>query len=174
MEGSAEVGEIPVSDIYEDEARKMVEEDFERWREARHRGVEREARDQSLISAWAKVAWSEERRAKAIGRELAKLQARISRQRAANRALILALKEANADGDRATWELTGRKERTMTTPNPNPAPDPKVVAAGVGGAVTTIIIWLLVRFAGVETPPDVAAAIATLIAIAAGYLSSRG
>lgn len=61
----------------------------------------------------------------------------------------------------------------MTVPNPTPNPDPKVIAAGIGGAVTTIIVWLLIRFAGVEMPADVTAAIATLIAIAAGYLTSR-
>lgn len=51
-------------------------------------------------------------------------------------------------------------------------PEPKIIAAMIGGAVTTIVVWLLVRFAGVEVPPDVAAAIATLIAIGAGYLRS--
>lgn len=45
-------------------------------------------------------------------------------------------------------------------------PTPKVTAAGLGGAVTTLIVFL----AGPDISPEVAAAIATLVSFAAGYL----
>ena len=48
-------------------------------------------------------------------------------------------------------------------------PVPKVAAAGIGGAVATLIVYLA-SVAGVEIPGDVGAAIATVVAFAAGYL----
>jgi|694.fasta_scaffold136609_5 hypothetical protein len=50
-------------------------------------------------------------------------------------------------------------------------PVPKVAAAGIGGAVATLIVYLA-SVAGVEVPGDVGAAIATVVAFAAGYLKA--
>lgn len=49
--------------------------------------------------------------------------------------------------------------------------NPKVAAAGIGGAVTTVLIWGATA-AGIEIPAEVAAAIATIIAFGAGYLKT--
>lgn len=48
---------------------------------------------------------------------------------------------------------------------------PKVSAAGLGGAAATVIIFVLAQL-GVHASPDLAAAIATLAAFAAGFLKS--
>lgn len=46
----------------------------------------------------------------------------------------------------------------------------KVTAAGAGGAVATIVIWALGAF-GVTVEPDVAAALATLLAFVGGWVA---
>jgi len=51
-------------------------------------------------------------------------------------------------------------------------PYPKVRAAGIGGAVATIVVFVAAQ-AGVELPGDVGAAIATVVAFAAGYLKAE-
>jgi hypothetical protein len=51
----------------------------------------------------------------------------------------------------------------------NPNVHPKVAAAGVAGAVTTIIVTVAAQL-GYTISPDLAALITTLVAIAAGYL----
>lgn len=48
-------------------------------------------------------------------------------------------------------------------------PVPKVAAAGIGGAVATIVVYVAAQF-GVEIPGDVGAAIATVVAFASAYL----
>lgn len=48
-------------------------------------------------------------------------------------------------------------------------PVPKVAAAGIGGAVATIVMFVAQQV-GFEIPGDVGAAIATVVAFAAGYL----
>lgn len=48
-------------------------------------------------------------------------------------------------------------------------PQPKVAAAGVAGAVTTILVFVVGQL-GVELPAEVAAALTALIAFAAGFL----
>ena len=48
---------------------------------------------------------------------------------------------------------------------------PKVAAAGIGGAAATLLIWIGEMF-GLDVTPEVAAAIATIIAFAAGYLKT--
>ena len=48
-------------------------------------------------------------------------------------------------------------------------PTPKIQAAGAAGAVTTVLVWA-VGYAGVDVPPEVAAAVTTIIATGAGYL----
>ena len=53
-------------------------------------------------------------------------------------------------------------------PSPN-TPTRKVGAAALGGALATVIVWAL-SLAHVEVPAEVAAAMATLCAFAAGYI----
>jgi hypothetical protein len=45
----------------------------------------------------------------------------------------------------------------------------KVIAAGAAGAATTVLVWVASLF-GVDTPPEVAAALTTLLATFAGWL----
>jgi hypothetical protein len=47
-------------------------------------------------------------------------------------------------------------------------PTPKVAAVGVAGAVTIVLVWVA-GLLGIEMPPEVAAAIATLLTFGAGY-----
>ena len=51
-------------------------------------------------------------------------------------------------------------------------PTPKVAAAGIAGAVSVILVWLLNTVAGVDVPPEVAAAFTTVLAFGAGYLKA--
>lgn len=44
----------------------------------------------------------------------------------------------------------------------------KVSAAGLSGAVTTVVLWL-VELSGVEVPAVVAAAVTTIVAASMGY-----
>ena len=50
------------------------------------------------------------------------------------------------------------------------SPRPKVVAAGEGGAVVVIAVFVLARM-GIEVPQEVAAAAATLVAFGAAYFT---
>lgn len=56
-------------------------------------------------------------------------------------------------------------------PAPSLMPVPKVAAAGISGAVTTLVVWIL-QMAGVDVPPEAAVAIGALAAFIAGYLKS--
>ncbi len=49
-------------------------------------------------------------------------------------------------------------------------PTQKIQAAGAAGAITVILVWALSQ-AGVEIPPEIASAITTVFATAAGYLT---
>lgn len=69
----------------------------------------------------------------------------------------------------ATNLYTDPSEATTTYTQPNAIPTAKVAATGVGGAVATIIIWLLGLF-GVAVSGEVAAALTTIIAFASGYM----
>lgn len=51
-------------------------------------------------------------------------------------------------------------------------PQPKVVAGGVAGAVTVLLVYAF-GLAGVDVPAEVAAAVTTVISFAAGYLVSN-
>lgn len=51
-------------------------------------------------------------------------------------------------------------------------PVPKVVAAGVGGALATVLLWVLTAVTAVDVPTPVTAAVTTLLAFAAGYLKT--
>jgi len=48
--------------------------------------------------------------------------------------------------------------------------NPKVTAATVAGAATTIIVWLL-TFAGIDMPVVVQGAITSILVFTAGYLT---
>ncbi len=52
-------------------------------------------------------------------------------------------------------------------------PRPKVVAAGLAGAATTIILYIARVAAGLEVPAEVGAAIATIMAFLFGYITSE-
>jgi hypothetical protein len=54
--------------------------------------------------------------------------------------------------------------------SPRYAPVPKVVAAGLGGALATLTVWLLGVFGGPEMPAEAAAALSAVLAFAAGYI----
>lgn len=49
-------------------------------------------------------------------------------------------------------------------------PVAKISAAALGGAVSTLLLWVLALY-GVDAPAEVGAALATLVAVAAGYLT---
>lgn len=51
--------------------------------------------------------------------------------------------------------------------------NPKVSAAGLAGAVTVILLYIL-SFWDVEVPSEVAAAITLIISVVAGYLRDQG
>ena len=55
-----------------------------------------------------------------------------------------------------------------TSDQPTSAPTSKVAAAGIGGSVAIVLIWLAGQF-GVELSAEVASAITAIVAFAAGY-----
>lgn len=50
-------------------------------------------------------------------------------------------------------------------------PQPKVVAGGIAGAVSIVIVWAL-GAGGVDVPPEVASAFTTIIAFFASYIKT--
>ena len=56
--------------------------------------------------------------------------------------------------------------------NPKLKPRKKVAAAGTGGALATAIV-AIAAWAGVDMPPEVAAALCTVVSFAAGYFKSE-
>ena len=51
------------------------------------------------------------------------------------------------------------------------APTAKVTSSGAAGAFVLIVVWALDDYADVQIPPEVAAALTTLLSFAAGYLT---
>lgn len=49
-------------------------------------------------------------------------------------------------------------------------PQTKVVAGTVGGAVTTIVLWLLDAYARLDMPEPVSAAVGVLVTLVVAYL----
>ena len=49
-------------------------------------------------------------------------------------------------------------------------PQPKVVAGGVAGALTIVLVWAAGQF-GVDVPAEVASAFTVLVSFAAGYIT---
>ncbi len=82
------------------EARQFIEEEFERWRSLRESGVARELEQASFVTAWARVAWHAEAQNDLMGKQMAKLQLRIGRQRTANRNMLRRLRELEAENER--------------------------------------------------------------------------
>lgn len=62
-------------------------------------------------------------------------------------------------------------EEAEQAQNPK-TPRPKMQAAGIGGAVATLIVFI-VGLLGVEVPPEAAGALATIAAFALGYRVSE-
>lgn len=59
----------------------------------------------------------------------------------------------------------------VTYNQPSASPTPKIAAAGIGGTVTTILLYGLKVFLKVDVPAEVGAALATVIAFAVGYFT---
>lgn len=57
----------------------------------------------------------------------------------------------------------------MYVNQPTNQPTTKVAAAGVGGSLTVLVIYVLGLF-GVDLPPEVASALSALISFGAGYI----
>lgn len=58
----------------------------------------------------------------------------------------------------------------MATVNqPTAAPTAKVAAAGIGGSISIVLIWVLNQV-GIDMPVEVASAITAIVSFAAGYL----
>ena len=73
-----------------------------------------------------------------------------------------------------TWTNTSREPQAPAAGvSPAKLVRPKVAAAGIGGAVTTIALYVLSEAAGVEVPPEIASAIAVVVAFSAGYLKGE-
>ena len=47
---------------------------------------------------------------------------------------------------------------------------PKVTVPLAAGAIVTVLAWLIVETTGTELPPEVAAAVTTIVMAAVGYL----
>lgn len=54
----------------------------------------------------------------------------------------------------------------------DPTPQPKVIAMGLGGAITTLVLLILSNY-GFEASPEVAGALATIIGVSLGYITSN-
>lgn len=61
-------------------------------------------------------------------------------------------------------------EKIETYDQVSSAPTNKVSAAGIGGSVSVVLLWAVKQFFEIEIPQEVAAAIATVISFASGYL----
>lgn len=52
---------------------------------------------------------------------------------------------------------------------PTSQPTQKVAAAGIGGSLSVVVVYVVGLF-GLDLPPEVASAITALVSFAAGYL----
>lgn len=55
----------------------------------------------------------------------------------------------------------------------NLVPTAKVTAATLAGAVTTVFVWGLKQYGNIDLPGEVAAALTTILAFAAGWITSE-
>ncbi len=51
-------------------------------------------------------------------------------------------------------------------------PQPKVAAAGIAGAITVLLVYVMGQF-GIVVPAEVASALTVLVAFGAGYLKGE-
>lgn len=63
-------------------------------------------------------------------------------------------------------------DQTPNEPTPNYTPVPKVAAAGIGGAISVVVIWALKYFWNIELPSEVSAAVATITSFVFGYIKA--
>lgn len=63
-------------------------------------------------------------------------------------------------------------DQTPNEPTTSYVPVPKVAAAGIGGAISVVLIYALKAVWGVELPAEVAAAVATIVSFLSGYIKS--
>lgn len=61
-------------------------------------------------------------------------------------------------------------DRAPLVDQPTATPTRKVTAATLGAAAATLVVYALTAFAGADVPPGVEGALATLLAMAAGYV----
>lgn len=62
----------------------------------------------------------------------------------------------------------------MRQRNGSLAPVRKVAAGGIGGAISTILVWIIQQWMRQPIPAEVAAAITTVIVFMVGYLTPAG
>lgn len=55
----------------------------------------------------------------------------------------------------------------------NATPQPKVIAGGLAGALTVLVVYGLKEFGGIDLPAEVASAFTTLVSGVAAYLTSN-
>lgn len=60
----------------------------------------------------------------------------------------------------------------MYISQPTPQPTSKVAAAGVGGSITVLVVYIAKLF-GLEIPAEVASALTALIAFGSGYIQKE-
>lgn len=63
-------------------------------------------------------------------------------------------------------------DQTPQEPTVSYTPTTKVAAAGIGGAISVVLIYALKAVWGVELPAEVAAAVATIVSFLSGYIKS--
>lgn len=59
--------------------------------------------------------------------------------------------------------------KVQTYDQPTAMPTAKIAASGIGGSVSIVLVWLA-GLTGLEVPPEVAAAVTTIISFLSGYL----
>lgn len=58
-----------------------------------------------------------------------------------------------------------------STPSTSNTASPKVVAAGVAGSITVVLVFVASQ-CGLNVPPEVASAVTTILSFAAGFIKS--
>jgi uncharacterized membrane-anchored protein len=68
----------------------------------------------------------------------------------------------------------GNPQPQPQPPAPAPVGNNKWIASGISGAVVVVVMWVLQQFAHVMVPPEVAAALTTIIGTALVYFVPHG
>ena len=83
------------------------------------------------------------------------------------------VKQAEAALNSGATVVNQPETQTVNIDTPaSPVPDPKVIAGGLAGSVTVIVVFALTQ-AGIEIPAEVASALTVLITTLFGYVTSR-